>query len=112
MTWRTLRTHANREAWKLRYQTPANWPTTWLNQAACNGTDRNMFFHRSRTPEALTMCTGCPVRIQCLHAAYHEEHDLPVNAIVGVRGGLIQADRATVQIELRRRNPDTVNEAG
>lgn len=72
-------------------------PTGWRAQAACIGTDPDMWFAEGKgvTPiEALRICTGgCPVRVECLEDALAVESG-PTD---GVLGGVIAADRVRVR---------------
>lgn len=74
--------------------------------AACTGMDPNVFYpHPSElgngpSPaerEALEVCAGCPVRDWCL------ERDLTecptTYQVVGVRGGMRQADRRALHVQ-------------
>lgn len=50
---------------------------TWQDQAACVGTDPDLFFPEKRGPnntvEAKKICAGCPVRVPCgEHGVRHE----------------------------------------
>ncbi|MGW4221719.1 WhiB family transcriptional regulator [Streptomyces bacillaris] len=73
---------------------------------ACAGIDPDTFFPYPSEPgngptaaerEALDICAGCPVREWCL------ERDLAecptTYQVVGVRGGMRQADRRTLHVE-------------
>jgi len=57
---------------------------TWRQQAACFGHDPEMFFPiglNDVNPEALAICQGCPVRLQCL------DHAIQNNYATGIWGG-------------------------
>jgi len=54
---------------KLKPYSPSVATPVWFSQAACRGGDPSMFYERSRYPEALAVCEGCPVRDDCLALA-------------------------------------------
>lgn len=58
----------------------------WRARAACRGMPTALFYQPVPTA-ALRVCTGCPVRAQCLQVAF--DHADPY----GVWGGLTPADR-------------------
>lgn len=73
---------------------------------ACEGLAPGIFFPEASDPshrpspaerEALAVCAGCPVRAWCL-ARDLEECTTPTR-IIGVRGGLRQADRRALYIQ-------------
>ena len=75
----------------------------WQLEAACRGTDSEVFFHperergearERREVAAKAICAACPVRQQCL------EHSLAVREPYGVWGGLTEHER----VALLRRN--------
>jgi hypothetical protein len=69
--------------------TPARFAARWREQAACRGTDLNLFFpERGQTAEpARQICAQCPVRQPCLDYAI-------TNQIVdGIWGGLTVRER-------------------
>ncbi|MGC5401878.1 WhiB family transcriptional regulator [Streptomyces sp. DT20] len=77
---------------------------------ACEGLDPKLFFSAPSNPshgpspaerEALAVCARCPVREWCL-ARDLEECTTPVR-IIGVRGGLRQADRRALYIRTHGR---------
>lgn len=68
-------------------------PESWHTAAACNnGVDPDLFYKGDRHPEdtnrARSICHGCPVRIQCLTAAYTS------NEAWGIWGGLTRRERS------------------
>lgn len=74
---------------------------------ACKGLDPNTFFPypsesgngpTAAEREALAVCAGCPVQTWCL--ARDLEECTVTSRIVGVRGGLRQADRRALHVEL------------
>lgn len=71
-----------------------NWD--WQVRASCRGLDASMFFHpenergrsrRRREEQAKQICSGCPVRRECLNWA------LSVREPYGVWGGLSATER-------------------
>jgi WhiB family redox-sensing transcriptional regulator len=62
---------------------------TWTTHAACKGTDPNLFFPErgENSTQAKKVCTGCPVRTECLQYATDN------NIRHGVWGGLAEMDR-------------------
>lgn len=72
--------------------------TTWRDEAACVGTDLDLWFpsvgeqvasHRVR--EALAICWACPVRTECADDALA---DPPSHDVAGIRGGMTHRQRA------------------
>ena len=73
------------------------WTWGWQFEAACRGTDSALFFapnyferreeKASREAEAKTICTRCPVRLQCL------EYALKIRETHGIWGGLNEYER-------------------
>lgn len=66
--------------------------TYWRDEAACLGTDPDLFFLSTTSPagqtaEAKEVCAPCPVRGQCL--AWAQDTGIEY----GVWGGLSEADR-------------------
>ncbi len=78
----------------------APFPTTssdWRDDAACRDADIDLFFAHddARIHEALTVCSRCPVRQECL------EHALATGERYGVWGGTTEQERR--QMARRRR---------
>jgi len=78
----------------------------WQLHAACRGEDSDLFFHPegergpsrlSRELAAKSVCSGCPVMVQCA------SHALTVREPYGVWGGMSEDERE--EIYLRRRIP-------
>ena len=72
----------------------------WRANAACRGTDPELFFPdddsgpaRARIKQAKTICRGCPVSVSCLNWALTSGEE------GGIWGGLTEAER----LRLRRR---------
>jgi WhiB family redox-sensing transcriptional regulator len=65
-------------------------PAPWVASAACPSTDPEVFFPEKggSTTEARKVCSGCPVRLQCLDAAMRDEQGKSHDSRHGVRGGL------------------------
>lgn len=61
----------------------------WRDMAACLGMDTEIFFPRKggTAEKAKEVCSGCPVRAECLDDA------LRLGDETGVRGGLTASDR-------------------
>ena len=55
----------------------------WMHRAACIGHDPKLWFPEGRasTDEAVGICEGCPVRVECFEWAIAERFD------VGIWGG-------------------------
>jgi WhiB family redox-sensing transcriptional regulator len=76
--------------------TGASWPATgasWRSAAACRSADPELFFPLSESgrsleqiAEAKVICTGCPVRRQCLQFALRTRAH-------GIWGGLTELER-------------------
>jgi hypothetical protein len=70
--------------------TTARRPRTgWRADAVCAGSDTDLFFGHATTA-AMEVCSGCPVRAECLHDALAHETYHPG---FGVWGGLTVAER-------------------
>ena len=67
-------------------------PDQWFPPEPTKGGAESQEAYEARRAEyeriAATLCAGCPVRVECLELALHEEADLPRSWIHGVRGGL------------------------
>jgi WhiB family redox-sensing transcriptional regulator len=79
----------------------------WAARAACQGQDPALWFpedHKGPSPatvaEALTICSACPVRAQCLDDALATEGGRRPASRYGIRGGLTGGQRHE---EYRRR---------
>jgi WhiB family redox-sensing transcriptional regulator len=68
---------------------PARFAARWRQQAACHGTDLNLFYlERGQTAEpARQVCARCPVRQPCL------EYVLSNRITSGIWGGLTERER-------------------
>ena len=74
----------------------ADDPVMWLKDAACRGSDLNLFFVNagmSLSDEAAAMCASCPVRRECVTHAY----SLGLSA--GYFGGLSPSQRRALSLE-------------
>jgi Transcription factor WhiB len=71
----------------------------WLDQAACRGHDPERFFPESgehtKAAEAKAICSGCPVRDQCLELAVKAAGGLDHDH--GVFGGTLPAERSQLR---------------
>ena len=84
------------------YLTPTapdpRFPTSWRPQAACLGHDTSLWFPDSyahaATRAARQVCTGCPVRRDCLH------HALTTPENHGIWGGITETRRRRHHAEL------------
>jgi WhiB family transcriptional regulator, redox-sensing transcriptional regulator len=68
---------------------------TWSDQAACRGTDTDIFFpaNADEEAEALSICATCPVRAQCLEYAVRNKE------IYGIWGGTTPDQRRRIRRE-------------
>ena len=68
---------------------------TWTDQAACRGTDTEIFFpaNADEEAEALSICATCPVRAQCLEYAVRNKE------IYGIWGGTTPDQRRRIRRE-------------
>jgi len=84
-------------------QAASQFPDRWLQDAACRGVETEVFFPERgdtmRHREAMSVCAGCPVRLDCLAAN--------INEGPGVFGGTSAVERR----RLRRRLFDLGMEA-
>lgn len=68
----------------------------WLNETACEGMDIDDFFveaGRAISPEAMAVCRGCKVRLECVRHAY----EMQVNG--GYFGGLSPGQRRDYNLD-------------
>jgi WhiB family redox-sensing transcriptional regulator len=67
----------------------------WTDQAACRGTDTEIFFpaNADEEAEALSICATCPVRAQCLEYAVRNKE------IYGIWGGTTADQRRRIRRE-------------
>jgi WhiB family redox-sensing transcriptional regulator len=78
---------------QLGFMAPPAWlDDTWMSRAACRGKDRNIFFPGAgrQHAEALAICHGCPVRVECLEYAL-------VTDSSGVWGGTSERERDRIR---------------
>ena len=68
---------------------------TWTDQAACRGTDTEIFFpaNADEEAEALSICATCPVRAQCLDYAIRNRETY------GIWGGTTPEQRRRIRRE-------------
>ncbi|MFH8345171.1 WhiB family transcriptional regulator [Streptomyces sp. NPDC018045] len=72
-----------------------SWVTDWSTQAACRTTDPDeLFVQGAAQNRAKAVCTGCPVRTECLADALDNRVEF------GVWGGMTERERRAL---LRRR---------
>ncbi len=80
---------------------PPAWPAaadgdeTWRLDALCAETDPEAFFPEKggSTRDAKRVCTGCPVRAQCLEFALENDERF------GIWGGLSERERRRVRLQ-------------
>ena len=74
---------------------PARFAARWRQQAACHGTDLNLFYpERGQSAgSARQVCAQCPVRQPCL------EYALSNRITSGIWGGLTERERRPLQSE-------------
>jgi WhiB family transcriptional regulator, redox-sensing transcriptional regulator len=84
----------------LAVQSPSDLSTDWMDDAACRGTDPDLFFpdgdNKSVTIQAKTaklICRGCPVSLTCLAWSIDSVQEF------GIWGGRTDAERR--QLKLR-----------
>ena len=67
----------------------------WTNQAACRGTDTEIFYPvtSDEEAEALSICATCPVRAQCLDDALRNRETY------GIWGGTTPEQRRRIRRE-------------
>jgi hypothetical protein len=93
-------------AWAARARLPVvnpEQPQGWMAEAACAGTDTNLFFPgpnaKADQAAAKAVCAGCPVRDPCLAEALYGPQAGSDDA--GVFGGTTPAERARLRIQTR-----------
>ncbi|MFI5635069.1 WhiB family transcriptional regulator [Streptomyces sp. NPDC051664] len=82
-----------------------------VGDMACRGVDPDLFYPEASDAsaarpsaeerQALAVCAGCPVRDWCL--AREMAECTVTSRVVGVRGGLRQADRRALLLALKKR---------
>ncbi|MCU1616680.1 MAG: Transcription factor WhiB [Frankiales bacterium] len=72
-------------------------PEAWRRKALCAQTDPEAFFPEKggSTRDAKRVCTGCPVRAECLRFALVNDERF------GIWGGLSERERRRVRLERR-----------
>jgi len=74
----------------------------WRQQAVCRGLDPDMFVPGTESDDtvgdAVAVCAGCPVRLDCLAEALADPR------IVGVWGGTTTWERRELRADARRRD--------
>ena len=75
---------------------PARFAARWRQQAACHGTDLNLFYPErgESAGPARQVCARCPVRQPCL------EYALSNRITHGIWGGLTERERRPLQSRL------------
>ena len=73
----------------------------WTEAAACRETDPDAFFPDpgGNVMQAVAICRGCPVRLQCLDVAMRSETGLARQSRIGIWGGLVPAARTKYEPE-------------
>lgn len=76
---------------RMRSAIAVNWPPKWMDHAACNGYDPELWFPSWPKPneygQARRICARCPVRKECLELA------LKTDNRYGMFGGLTPGQR-------------------
>jgi WhiB family redox-sensing transcriptional regulator len=80
----------------------------WRDRAACRGEDPELFFpigstgrdYDKQVEDAKAVCSGCPVRIECLDWAYRTRAD-------GIYGGTTEQERQAVRRRHNRKHQHT-----
>jgi WhiB family redox-sensing transcriptional regulator len=68
----------------------------WTEYAVCRQTDPDAFFPDpgGSVVQAVAVCGGCPVRLQCLDTAMRAEAGKGRHVRIGIWGGLVPNARA------------------
>lgn len=87
---------------KLKAAYPHKPSSSWREQAACAGQDRELWFpsRGSSTVHALTTCASCPVMVDCGYAHMSERY--------GIFGGLTERDRRVLKEFVRSKGGEVV----
>lgn len=72
--------------------------TDWREKAACRGLAQRVFFGMGPRTKARVVCSGCPVRLDCLEEALTQE-TMDLDTRYGIRGGLNPHERQTLMVE-------------
>jgi WhiB family transcriptional regulator, redox-sensing transcriptional regulator len=86
-----------------------NQDLSWLDDAACADRSWTEFFVEAGhtiSPEVLTLCGGCPVRVDCLKHAYDNDHRS------GYFGGMSPGARKSMTFEQAERYARTGRKPG
>jgi len=77
------------------WEEPEASPEAWRLDALCAETDPEAFFPEKggSTRDAKKVCTGCPVRAQCLEFALQNDERF------GIWGGLSERERRRVRLQ-------------
>ena len=76
----------------------------WHEQAACLGSDTEVWFRESDTRPAVAICRRCPVQVDCLLDALRTSSR---GDTTGIRGGTTPRVRHLLRTEIRRRGGAT-----
>jgi hypothetical protein len=86
--------------------TSSNDENVWRRRAACaDGSVADFFPHPSELDKiaaALDVCSGCPVKAECLADAL----SWPVTMDMGIRGGKTEEERAEMRRDVAEGEPD------
>ncbi|QYC53777.1 WhiB family transcription factor [Microbacterium phage EugeneKrabs] len=70
----------------------------WMDDAACEGEDPEIFFDKKKTDKAKAVCNRCEVRLKCLAKALVDEKG--TSRRTGVFGGMGSGERKKLQERL------------
>jgi WhiB family redox-sensing transcriptional regulator len=71
----------------------------WVHEAACRGSDIELWFDPNRVKEAKRICSSCPVRAECLESALQDESRWHFKSFkYGVRGGMTGEERERMPV--------------
>lgn len=82
----------------LRAVLPTAPDSSWLDDAACQDVDAELFFSQDefQQQQALAVCAGCPVRRECL------DHALATGEHYGIWGGTREGERRRLMRDRQR----------
>jgi len=87
----------------LSEQPARDLPTDWMDDAACRGTDPDLFFPDGEIRSVMTqvrtaklICRGCPVSLACLAWSIDSVQEF------GIWGGRTDAERRQLRLRSRR----------
>jgi WhiB family redox-sensing transcriptional regulator len=85
-------------------------PPAWRAEAACAGSDTEVFYDSDRTEDTRTVCAGCPVQAECRADQFAWESQVRSRRYytAGMVGGLTASQRNQQHYPRTKSSPTTV----